>query len=132
MTTERERGADDRSTEEVVGDHLAARDRGDLEADLAANYADDVVLLSADGATRGIDAVRTSAERLFDELGPSTFDYRAVVIEGAYGFLAWSAESDTRRIDDGADSYVVRGGRIVMQSVHYTVRTRDRANGGAA
>ena len=32
MTTERERGADDRSTEEVVGDHLAARDRGDLES----------------------------------------------------------------------------------------------------
>lgn len=113
-----------RPAHEVIADHLARRDAGDLEADLAANYRDDVVMLSEHGVETGFAGMRASAERLFASLGPSVFHYEQVLVEGRFGFLRWSAESATHRIRDGADSFVVEDGRIVMQSVHYTVEPR--------
>jgi hypothetical protein len=36
--------------------------------------------------------------------------------------LEWSAESATSRADDGVETFLVRDGKIVLQTVHYTVR----------
>lgn len=52
------------------------------------------------------------------------------------GFLEWTGHSAVAQIDDGTDSYLIRGGRIVVQTIHYTVRplsnpqqAGDSANG---
>lgn len=45
----------------------------------------------------------------------------AGAFQGEVGFLEWTAEADGGRVDDGADSYVIRNGRIVAQTIHYTV-----------
>jgi hypothetical protein len=42
-------------------------------------------------------------------------------VEGEYAFLKCWADSDPARIEDGADSFVIPGGMIVMQSVSYRV-----------
>jgi len=52
-----------RSTGVVLDDHPRLRAASVLEADLARNYADDVVLLCKFGAFRGREAIRGSAER---------------------------------------------------------------------
>jgi hypothetical protein len=42
-------------------------------------------------------------------------------------FLEWTATCATARVRDGADSFWIRGGRIVAQTIHYTVEPRTRA-----
>jgi hypothetical protein len=37
-------------------------------------------------------------------------------------FLEWTARSDEAKIEDGADSFCIRDGRIVAQTIHYTVQ----------
>jgi hypothetical protein len=109
----------ERSPREVLDDHLRLRAEGDLETDLARNYAPDVVVLCSYGALRGLDAMRRSATDLKEQLPNARFDYKLHEVEGEYGYLLWSAESDTCRVPEGADSYVMRNGRIVMQSIYY-------------
>ncbi len=112
-----------RSPAEVLDDHLRKRKEGSVEQDLSRNYADDLVVLTGGGVFRGHDGLRQLAERLRKELPDATFDYRTRLVEGEVGFLEWSARSANACVDDGADSYVIRGGRIVAQTIHYTVKT---------
>jgi ketosteroid isomerase-like protein len=114
--------ASTRSAKEVLDDHLRESQEGSVEADLARNYAEDVVVLSGHGVHRGHDGLWQLAEMLREELPDSTFEYRTYLVEGAVGFLEWSGRSGNAYVDDGADSYVIRDGKIVAQTIHYTVK----------
>ncbi len=93
-----------------------------MDDDLARNYAEDVVVLTGRGIFRGHDGVRHLARLLPDELPNCTFEYRTRLVEGEVAFLEWTARADGARVDDGADSFLIRGGRIVAQTIHYTVK----------
>lgn len=114
----------ERSPRQVLDDHLEKARTGDVEQDLADNYDPALVILTTEGAYHGHDGARVLADRLARELPRGSFDYRTVLVEGEIGFLEWSADSPQATVDDGADSYVIRGGRIVAQTIHYTVRPR--------
>lgn len=112
-----------RTPEEVLDDHLRQSKSGRVDEDLARNYAEDVVVLTGTGVFRGHEGLRQLSERLRQELPEARFDYRTQLVEGELGFLEWSARSASTCVNDGADSYVIRDGRIVAQTIHYTVRT---------
>jgi hypothetical protein len=80
------------------------------------------VVLTRHGVYRGHDGLRQLAERLSKELPNSVFEYRTRLVEGDIGFLEWSGRGDHAYVDDGADSYVIRDGKIVAQTIHYTVK----------
>src|SRR3954447_21212423 len=101
-----------RSTSEVFEDHLRRRTAGDLDGDLEHNYAADVVMLCEHGAFRGHDALRKSAEQLAAQLPEGKFEYVAKSVEGEYALVVWRATSSSNRVEHGADSFVVRDGRI--------------------
>lgn len=111
----------ERTTREVLEDHLRLRQQGDLATDLERNYAESVVLLCKSGVFRGRDAIRASAHDLRLQVPNAHYDYLTCEVEGAYGFLEWRAQAENRRAESGADSYVVLGGRIVMQTIHYAL-----------
>lgn len=113
-----------RSTAEVLRDHLDKRCRGEFDQDLRANYSPRVAMLVADGVYRGHDGVRALKRRLDRALPNPTFRYTARVVDGDVALLLWSATSDGGCVDDGADSFVIRDGAIVVQTIHYTVRPR--------
>jgi hypothetical protein len=120
----------DRAPRAVLESHLRLRQAGDLETDIAENYHRDVVLLSAEGVSRGHDGVRRLAAILRGYVAEGSYDYRQILIEGDFGMLAWTAQNDRVRVHDGADSYVVRHGKIIAQTVHYSVdRTGAHAVG---
>lgn len=111
-----------RTTTEVFEDHLAKRLAGDVEGDIRTNYSPDVVFLTGAGAYKGHDGVRASSKELAKYLPEdSVFEYRHTLVEGEYAFLEWTTRSDHDEVTDGADSFVVRDGKIVFQSIHYTV-----------
>jgi hypothetical protein len=69
-------------------------------------------------ATRG---VRRLAQILQEQLPEAGFEYRTRLVEGEVAFLEWSARSDRAKVEDGADSFLIRDGRIVVQTIHYTL-----------
>lgn len=111
-----------RGTREVLDDHLHESQHGSVDADLERNYDPGLVVLCTNGVFRGHDGLREVAERLRAELPDATFTYRTVVVADDVGFLEWEATSPAGSVRDGADSYVVRGGRIVAQTIHYTIQ----------
>jgi hypothetical protein len=116
-----------RSAEEVLNDHLRESRSGSVEDDLKRNYAEDVVLLTGRGLYRGHDGVRELNRMLMEELPNARFEYRTQLVHGEMGFLEWTAEADGARVEDGADSYLIRSGGIVVQTIHYTAQ-RDRTD----
>ncbi len=114
----------DRSAREVFDDHLREGQHGSVEDDLPRNYAPDVVVLTGRGVYRGHDGIRQLAEILRRELPDATFEYRTTLVAGEMAFLEWGARSDTATVEDGADSFLIRGGHIVAQTIHYTVKPR--------
>lgn len=111
-----------RSAREVLDDHLELARAWDFETDLARNFADDIVLLTSYGLFRGLEGVRAKVRLLNEHLPGGHWTYRTVMAEGEMGFLEWTAEADNgARVEDGADSYLIRDGRIHAMTIHYTV-----------
>ena len=110
-----------RSSQEVFEDHLWQGKHGSVEENFERNYADDVVVLTGRGAYRGRDGLEYLAGVLREELPDGAFEYRTKLVEGQTAFLEWTARSGSARVDDGADSFFIRDGRIVAQTIHYTV-----------
>jgi len=111
-----------RPAREVFDDHLRLADAGDVEADLSRNYHPACVVLIDDGVYRGHDGVRQLADRLARELPSGRFEYRVRRVADRFAMLAWTARARGAEVTDGVDSFVIEGGKIVCQTIHYTVR----------
>jgi hypothetical protein len=113
-----------RPADEVFQDHLRLRSLGELEADLERNYADDIVVLCEFGALQGRAAIRKSAPRLGLQLPDAEFQFPTRLVRGEHAFLVWKARSQLFEVEDGADSFVIRDGGIVAQTIFYRL-SRD-------
>lgn len=113
-----------RTTTEVFEDHLAKRLAGNLEGDIKENYAEDVILLTGTGAFEGHDGVRKSASELEEYVGDIPFEYNHTLIKDNYAFLEWTAKDGNKAVFDGADGFVIENGKIVLQTIHYSVDKR--------
>ncbi|MGH3362119.1 MAG: nuclear transport factor 2 family protein [Nocardioides sp.] len=123
-----------RTAREVLDDHLNIANTwvgGEpfdrvLDEDLRRNVSDDIVVLINRGVYRGHEGVRELAWMLADELPEHrAFQYTHVAAEGRIAFLEWTYEDAQVRVRDGADSYVIENGKIVAQTIHYTVEPID-------
>jgi hypothetical protein len=110
-----------RSTREVYEDHLRLAQDGDIEADLARNVSEDFVALTGRGVFRGHSGVRELARQLMAEIPSGRWTYTTELFDGPMAFLEWTVDEGPFRIRDGADSYLIEGGKIRMQTIHYTV-----------
>lgn len=121
-----------RTAQEVLDDHLnlandwvdASFDRV-LDEDIRRNVAEDIVVLINRGTFRGHEGVRQLAYMLSDELPEhQAFQYTYVAVDGRVGLLEWSYEDSAVRVRDGVDSYVIEEGKIVAQTIHYTLEAK--------
>jgi len=80
-------------------------------------------LLFEKGVLKSRDAVRTSAKALADQLPGARFRFPFKAVDGDHALLHWSAQSANARVDLGADTFVIRDGRIVLQTVSYRLKT---------
>lgn len=111
-----------RSADEVLREHLDLRARAETERDLQRNFASDAVLIRRGHIFRGHEGLRQFASELKGDIGDAKTSYDSVVVDGDVAFLEWSVHSDTALVEDGVDSFVIREGRIVSRTVHYTLR----------
>lgn len=120
-----------RSARQVLDDHLNIANTWEgasfedvLEEDVRRNVSEDIVILINRGTFRGHDGVRQLARMLADELPEhKAFRYTYVAVEGNVGMLEWEYEDSTIRVRDGVDSYLIEDGKIVAQTIHYTLQS---------
>lgn len=110
-----------RSTREVFDDHLARADDGDIEGDIAANFANDCMLLTTYGRFAGHDGVREAAALLARQVPDATYRYTQRSVHGEIAFLEWTANGRGATVRDGADSFLIQDGRVRVMTIHYTV-----------
>jgi hypothetical protein len=121
-----------RTAREVLDDHLTivndwahAPFERILEKDLGRNVSEDVVVLTNRGAFHGHGGVRHLARMLFEELPEHrAFEYTHVAADERVALLEWTYEDDRVRVGDGVDSYLIENGKIVGQTIRYTVETK--------
>lgn len=121
-----------RTAREVLDDHLKlANDWVDkaldqvLDEDLRRNVSEDIVVLINRGTFRGHEGVRQLAQMLSDELPEhQAFRYSYVAVDNHVGLLEWAYEDSTVCVRDGVDSYVIEEGKIVAQTIHYTLEQK--------
>ena len=122
-----------RSAREVLDDHLnIANAWADeplehlIAEDLRRNISENIVILINRGTFHGYEGVRELARMLAAELPEhAAFQYTYVAAEGPVGLLEWTYADSTVRVRDGVDSYVIDNGKIVAQTIHYTLERRS-------
>jgi hypothetical protein len=88
----------------------------------AAKASEAIVILINRGTFHGHEGVRQLAHMLSEELPEHrSFEYTYRAVEGRMAFLEWAYEDDNIRVRDGVDSYLIENGKIVAQTIHYTV-----------
>lgn len=102
-------------TKHVLHSHLEAARTG-VEA-IMRDYTDDSVLISQDATYRGRREIRGFFEVLFDALPERFFDHATIdrqEIVGEVAYILWQAQP---WIPQATDTFVVRDGTILFQTV---------------
>jgi hypothetical protein len=122
-----------RTAQEVLDDHLNLTERFGVEEtwqriveeDIRRNVSENIVILINRGTFSGHEGVRELARMLGEELPEHrAFEYTYRAVEGRVAFLEWAYEDANVRVRDGADSYLIEDGKIVAQTIHYTVEQK--------
>ena len=113
------------STKGVLERHLKCFGAGDL-AGLLADYVADTVVFRPNGfggpgggVAKGPAALRAVFSIVLAEFArPGTrFEMRQQAIEGDYGYIVWEAETAQNVYELGSDTFIVKDGKIVAQSI---------------
>ena len=105
------------STQAILDHHLQCFVTCDLEGTLA-DFDAQSVLMTPDGALHGLDEIRGFFTGAFAEFGRpgTTFALKAMLVEGDYAFVVWEAETADNRFESASDTFVMRDGRIALQT----------------
>jgi ketosteroid isomerase-like protein len=111
------------STKDILDNHLSAFFKRDLHGVLS-DYAPDAVMFTHNGTLKGVDGIRPLFQALFAEFGKGkpTFNMQLQTIDGDYGYIVWTAETEDNAYEMATDTFVVHDGKIVAQSFTAKVR----------
>ena len=102
-------------TEAVLSHHLQAFGSRDVD-EILKDFTDDSVLFMPDGPVRGLTQLREAFEQLLQSIPQRAFETLQLLqqqIEGDVAYIAWSM-GDFAPI--GTDTFVVRNGKISIQT----------------
>jgi ketosteroid isomerase-like protein len=105
------------STAEVLEHHLVSFGKGDLDAVLS-DYTEESVLFTPKGPLRGLAAIRPLFVSLLAEFGKPAVSFAMIAqhVVGEAAYIVWTAETTDNVYAVGTDTFIVRNGKIVIQS----------------
>jgi ketosteroid isomerase-like protein len=117
MEQENTMSSSNEQTRQVLEHHMTAVDDGKIDAILS-DYAEDAVLLTPKGARRGHAEIRPVLEWLLANIFTKGANFTMIqeAVEGEIAYIVWSAESERYRVPLATDTYLVRDGKIVVQT----------------
>jgi ketosteroid isomerase-like protein len=115
------------STASVLDHHLQTFGAGDLPG-LLADYSDQSLVILLNGAVlRGVDQIKNALfVGLFAEFAKpgASFNLSQKVIEGDIAYITWSAETADNVYEFATDTFVIRNGQIVVQTVGFKMTAK--------
>jgi hypothetical protein len=114
-----------RTFEEVFDDHLYLSEIGEYEKDMHRNYSPDTIVLMSGKTYHGYEGITELGKRLEQELPKASYQHQVKQVDKEVALLEWTAQTDEYEVLDGVDSYVFREGKIIAQTIHYTVKKRN-------
>lgn len=114
-------------TEQVLDHHLKAFGDGDMEAILS-DYTEESVMLTPNGPLKGHEQLEPAFAGLFEEFAKpgASFTIQQRIIEGNVAYIVWTAETADNVYEQGTDTFVVRDGKIAVQS--FTPKVTPKGN----
>ena len=105
------------TTQAVLDRHAAAFGTGSVQTILA-DYAPDAVMLTPDGLFRGHAQIGPVLQRVLDEVFSTCTDFKMLqkIVEGEVAYIVWSAQAAKVNVPLGTDTFIIRGGKIVVQT----------------
>jgi ketosteroid isomerase-like protein len=106
------------ATKDVLDHHLAAFGAGDVD-EMLKDYTDDSRLITANGTIAGLGPLREAFTGILGGLfAPGTYEFtvEAEHIEGEVAFITWHADCESADVPFGADTFLVRDGKIAVQT----------------
>lgn len=110
-----------REPRDVFEDHISLRKKGEIEKDIAENYAENVLVLSNHGLFMGHAGVRQCAEIMERLMPDPEFNYRFKSVAGRIAYVTWTGKSADSEICHGTDTLVIENGRITVQTIYYSL-----------
>ncbi len=107
-----------RSTEQVFQDHSTALLKADFPA-LMADYADDAVFMTMQGACVGKAAIQGWFVSTLTANPHMKLTLTGHEVHDDYVLVTWTAVSDVASIPQGVDTFVIRDDRIRLQTVWF-------------
>jgi ketosteroid isomerase-like protein len=106
-----------RSTKSVIDNHLKCFGEGDLDGILS-DYAQEAVLFTPQAPLKGAGEIRALFAAMLAEFGKpgATFRLEHLSVEGEHGYILWTAETAENVYELATDTFVVRDGKIAVQS----------------
>lgn len=114
------------STQDVLNHHLQSFGAGDAD-EIIKDYTEESVLITPEATFRGIDELRGFFEEGFTGLfRPGTFDFAMGRVEviGDVAFISWSTTGESADIPLGTDTFLIRGGKITLQTFAASVQAK--------
>jgi ketosteroid isomerase-like protein len=109
-----------RTPQEIFQDHVAAIGAGDVDA-IVADYAEDAVLITPEGVSRGRDEIRQVFTSLLGEVPDAAWEIPTQVFEGDVLLIEWTAVAEKARAE-GVDTFVFGDDAIRVQTVRLSLQ----------
>src|SRR5712692_3091535 len=113
-------------TAQVLRHHVQALSGGKLD-ELLDDYVDDSVLITPDGTIKGLRDIRAAFEGFLSGLfKPGTYELTldARYLEGEVAYIIWHAKCASADIVFGTDTFIVRDGKIAVQTFAVKIEPR--------
>lgn len=107
----------DRTPQQVIDDHLASLATGDVDR-IVCDYAHDAVVVMPGVVFTGRAQIRQGLLAMQGLFGATLPTITSNTVAGDTVLSTWRLETPHVVVEDGSDTFVVRGGRIQIQTVH--------------
>ena len=111
-----------RTAEETIREHLALLQAGNIDLAMC-DYADDALVILPGQVISGLDNIRGGLSAIGSLLGGAVPQIQTLTATSDTVLITFTAFGTPCTIPDGSDTYIVKKGRIVTQTVHDTLRS---------
>lgn len=115
-----------RSTEEVWEHHCIAFAKANID-EVMSDFAEDAIYITTNKVIRGKENIKELYDNHFKSLDKDAAStIVSQTVEGEIVFFEWAFESPTIKIADGVDTFIIRDGFIVAQTMRSTVVSKTK------
>src|SRR3981189_2857003 len=111
----------------AILDHQYEAFSAGIAAEVIKDFAEDAVLIRADGVFEGTNAIQSAYKEMFAGLfKPGTYEFTLDTehVVGDIAYIVWRANCATEEVLLGTDTFLVRNGKIVAQTYTALIKTK--------